>query len=478
MSERRNPQRDLFETPFPICSPVSDDSFYARMGRLCRQVGADYGSSVLHDANQGTLTVPLSVIGGASILQCFDDVSDQEAANRVRFDLRWKLALQLPLDCKGFHYTFFPRYRSRLAKHGAERYAFDRMIRLAIEHGLLIGGTEQALNSIPPNRAAAIEDTCRLLHHAVPNLLLAMDESASRRRQVPKELNLDRYLNKKTLERDGPETGLAKKHLQELFTDAQRLLAEAKVTSVREDSPGQVAYALLNELVRQDIEKAPDDDHHQEILVILDVMMSEADCVEACRLIRQSMDIPVIILPTKRAASDAAIGLGSLDRMKADSYLSKPFEPVRLLARIASELHRSEMLSSSSAPQYHIGVGDIRLDPAELKLLLPGGKVVKLTPIESRLLYTLMRNAGKLVARDLLFSSVWGPEYDRSSNTLSVYIRRLRAKLEDDPRHPKHLITVRGKGYRFEHHQQSPANTPAGGSQMAESMSLSPTIEG
>jgi len=181
-------------------------------------------------------------------------------------------------------------------------------------------------------------------------------------------------------------------------------------------------------------------------LVILDVMMPQIDGLEVCRRIRQTMDVPIIMLSAKGETADKVTGL----KMGADDYLAKPFEPAELLARVKAVLRRTEAFSAFDDSQSRVAVGDIRLDPVGNKVFLPNGKVVELTPIEFRLLHVLMRNAGRVLTHDYLLSSAWGYEYEGYSNQIAVYIRRLRTKLEDDPSNPKYLVTVRGMGYRFE----------------------------
>ena len=181
-------------------------------------------------------------------------------------------------------------------------------------------------------------------------------------------------------------------------------------------------------------------------LVILDVMMPHIDGLEVCRRIRQTMDVPIIMLSAKGETADKVTGL----KMGADDYLAKPFEPAELLARVKAVLRRTEAFSAFDDSQSRVAVGDIRLDPVGNKVFLSDNRVVELTPIEFRLLHVLMRNAGRVLTHDYLLSTAWGYEYEGYSNQIAVYIRRLRTKLEDDPSNPKYIVTVRGMGYRFE----------------------------
>ena len=181
-------------------------------------------------------------------------------------------------------------------------------------------------------------------------------------------------------------------------------------------------------------------------LVILDVMMPHIDGLEVCRRIRQTMDVPIIMLSAKGETADKVTGL----KMGADDYLAKPFEPAELLARVKAVLRRTEAFSAFDDSQSRVAVGEIRLDPVGNKVFLSDSRVVELTPIEFRLLHVLMRNAGRVLTHDYLLSTAWGYEYEGYSNQIAVYVRRLRTKLEDDPSNPKYIVTVRGMGYRFE----------------------------
>jgi len=186
------------------------------------------------------------------------------------------------------------------------------------------------------------------------------------------------------------------------------------------------------------------DSQHPD-LVILDVMMPQIDGFEVCRRIRQTMDVPIIILSAKGETADKVLGL----ELGADDYLPKPFEPSELLARVKAVLRRSE-ISTFDDPNAAVSVSGLRLDPVGNRVILEDGRAVDLTPIEFRLLHCLMRNAGRTLSHDYLLSHAWGYDYDGYSNQIAVYIRRLRSKIEEDPANPKYITTVRGLGYRFE----------------------------
>lgn len=180
-------------------------------------------------------------------------------------------------------------------------------------------------------------------------------------------------------------------------------------------------------------------------LVILDVMMPHLDGFEVCRRIRQKQDVPIIFLSAKGEIVDKVTGL----ELGADDYLAKPFEPAELLARVKAVTRRAEAVAGEDA-QALLTVGDLSLDPLTNRAIFADGRTINLTPIEFRLLHCLMRNAGRILSNDLLMTTVWGYDYEGYSNQIAVYIRRLRMKIEEDPNHPKLLITARGLGYKFE----------------------------
>jgi DNA-binding response OmpR family regulator len=187
------------------------------------------------------------------------------------------------------------------------------------------------------------------------------------------------------------------------------------------------------------VEREPPD------LVILDVMMPHMDGFEVCRRIRQKMDVPIIFLSAKGETADKVSGL----QLGADDYLAKPFEPAELLARVKAVLRRVEAFGGEDT-QSRLTVGEITLEPVSNRIIFADGRKAELTPIEFRLLYCLMRNAGRILSHDLLMNAVWGYDYEGYSNQIAVYMHRLRTKIEHDPDHPRYLTTVRGVGYRFE----------------------------
>lgn len=185
-------------------------------------------------------------------------------------------------------------------------------------------------------------------------------------------------------------------------------------------------------------------EQHNPDLILLDVMMPKTDGFEVCRQIRRNSDIPIIFLSARHQLQDRVMGL----QIGGDDYLVKPFEPSELLARVEAVLRRrnADVLNTST----RLSQGNITLDPVEHKVLFTDGRFVELTPLEFRLLYYLMKNSGRILNVTQILSKVWGYDHEGESNLVAVYIRRLRTKVEEDPDHPRHVITVRNLGYKFE----------------------------
>jgi two-component system KDP operon response regulator KdpE len=179
-------------------------------------------------------------------------------------------------------------------------------------------------------------------------------------------------------------------------------------------------------------------------LLILDVMMPRMDGLEVARRVRGESRVPIIVLTALDAESDkvAALDLG------ADDYLTKPFGVEELLARVRAALRRSQW-----APQSATGPGTRRFGALEVDLdghtVRRGGEEVHLTPTEFALLAQLVSNPGKVMTHRMLLQRVWGSQYGEEAEYLRVFIGRLRRKLEDDPAHPKYLLTEPGVGYKF-----------------------------
>lgn len=210
-----------------------------------------------------------------------------------------------------------------------------------------------------------------------------------------------------------------------------------------EDEGYEVLIGSSAEAASEILENPPNPIH----LMLLDVMMPQVDGFGLCTRIRRQGDgIPIIFLSARGEPTDRAEGL----RMGADDYVVKPFDPGELLARIAAVLRRSKSVAAMSESAPVLRLGDVELDPGRLKVRVTDGHHSDLTPTETKLLHCLMRNSGRVLTRDVLINQVWDYDYDGNNNTVDVYIRRLRQKVEPNPNDPTYIRTVRGVGYVFQ----------------------------
>jgi two-component system alkaline phosphatase synthesis response regulator PhoP len=178
-------------------------------------------------------------------------------------------------------------------------------------------------------------------------------------------------------------------------------------------------------------------------LVILDIMLPRKTGFDVCRELRQKgIDVAILMLTAKTQVVDRVVGL----KLGADDYLTKPFDPAELLARVEALLRRVQKENRIPVQSFHFG--DIEID-FERALLLKGGLPVTLASKELQLLRYLVDNRGRVVPREELLQNVWEYSSDVSSRTIDVHVAWLRQKLEDNPQNPKHIHTIRGKGYRF-----------------------------
>ncbi len=190
-------------------------------------------------------------------------------------------------------------------------------------------------------------------------------------------------------------------------------------------------------------------------VVLLDVGLPRLDGFEVLRRIRRVSDTPVLMLTARGEELDKVRGL----EIGADDYVTKPFSPLELLARIKAVLRRAELPPPIRAtPSLTVGDLAINFDAHEV---LKHGEPVSLTATEYRLLFQLVRNAGHVLPRETLLARVWGDEYRDQLDYLKVYVSRLRAKIEDDPDRPRYILTERGLGYRFARNPPAAARPPA-----------------
>ena len=183
----------------------------------------------------------------------------------------------------------------------------------------------------------------------------------------------------------------------------------------------------------------------QPVLVLLDVMMPGMDGIQAMGRIREESNVPVILLTAKSEDTDKVLGLN----LGADDYVTKPFNPVELLARVRSQLRRYMQLGGGEPKPSTITIGGVSLDDASKAVTLDG-EPVSLTPREYDILKLLMSHPGQVFSPRDIYRQVWGEAPYGAENAVAVHIRHLREKLEFDPAEPRYIKVIWGQGYRFE----------------------------
>jgi DNA-binding response OmpR family regulator len=181
----------------------------------------------------------------------------------------------------------------------------------------------------------------------------------------------------------------------------------------------------------------------QPDLIILDIMLPYVDGLEVCRQLRRASAVPIIMLTAKGGELERVVGL----EIGADDYVTKPFSPRELVARVRAILRRT----AGDASPAHLGPlrgGGLTLDPATHEVTLDG-RSVDLTAKEFELLRLLLSHPNRVFTRDFLLEHIWGYDYYGSTRTVDMHISRLREKIEDDPASPTYIVTVRGVGYKF-----------------------------
>lgn len=180
-------------------------------------------------------------------------------------------------------------------------------------------------------------------------------------------------------------------------------------------------------------------------LVLMDIMMPEMDGIRAMAKIREISNVPIILLTAKGEDADKVLGL----TVGADDYVTKPFQPVELLARVKSQLRRYMMLGGSVPKSESLSIGGIELDDKAKEVTLDGEKV-PLTPTEFDILKLFMQHPGEVFSPAKIYSEVWKDNPYGTENTVAVHIRHLREKLEINPAEPRYLKVVWGHGYKLE----------------------------
>ena len=222
------------------------------------------------------------------------------------------------------------------------------------------------------------------------------------------------------------------------------------------DDDKEIVEAIEIYLMQEgyEVEKAYDGEEAVKLLqkeevdlLIIDVMMPKLDGIRATLKIRESNNMPIIILSAKSEDTDKILGLN----VGADDYVTKPFNPLELVARVKSQLRRYTQLGSTanivSKAVYTVGGLSINDD---LKEVTVDGEVVKLTPIEYNILLLLVKNQGKVFSIDQIYENIWNENAIGVDNTVAVHIRHIREKIEINPKEPRYLKVVWGVGYKIE----------------------------
>ncbi|MDP4147175.1 MAG: response regulator transcription factor [Bacillota bacterium] len=181
-------------------------------------------------------------------------------------------------------------------------------------------------------------------------------------------------------------------------------------------------------------------------LIILDVMMPQMDGIRACIKIREEKDIPIIMLSAKSEDVDKILGLNN----GADDYVTKPFNPLELMARVKSQLRRLKRLNKQDEPDNdQIIINGLSINTITREVSVDG-RQVRLTPIEFSILELLARNKGRVMSIENIYTNVWNEPFYNSDNTVAVHIRNIREKIEINPREPKYIKVIWGVGYKIE----------------------------
>lgn len=273
MQGRRNPQHSLWEAQaWPHAVPR--DSFFGRMSAICDQLFRDDDLADMYCPDNGRPSWPPSLMSGITLLQFFTDVSDEEAIDRLRFDLRWKVALNLPLDFEPPDSSTLCVFRRRLLEHGRERYAFDRLVQVGRAAGFIPDKVTLLMDTTPQRGAGAVQDTYTLIRKGIRKVLKAAGYTAGqKRRQLAS--NLAAYLEsdrKAAIDWADPQARAA--HLKVLVQDAEAVLALVQETS---DPEVRTAAWLLTKVLGDDVESDEGGDPRIAHGVAPDRMVSMTD---------------------------------------------------------------------------------------------------------------------------------------------------------------------------------------------------------
>ena len=221
-----------------------------------------------------------------------------------------------------------------------------------------------------------------------------------------------------------------------------------RILTVEDDERIRTAVKLALEDEGWDVEEAVDGEEalesfnrHPADVVLIDIMLPGIDGFDVCRSIRRVSDVPIVMVTARVDTHDVVAGLEA----GADDYLTKPFAPKELSARIRALLRRARSANPATA---HLQFDDLEIVPDE-GTVTRDGEPVHLTKTEFRLLVELAASPGRVFSREVLLERVWGYGYFGDGRLVDVHIRRLRTKIETDPANPRHVVTVRGLGYKL-----------------------------
>jgi two-component system response regulator RegX3 len=226
------------------------------------------------------------------------------------------------------------------------------------------------------------------------------------------------------------------------------LLVEDEESFVDALTVGLKREGFRVEVARDGLEALNRFDLVQPDVVLLDVMLPKMSGIDVCRQLRKRTQVPIIMVTAKGAEIDTVVGL----EVGADDYITKPYRMRELVARMRAVMRRVSTERGSTPAEIDgsvLEVGDVSLDPDE-HVVRVRGELVQMPLKEFELLHLLLANVGRVLARETLIDRVWGTDYVGDTKTLDVHIKRLRAKIEDEPSDPKRIVTIRGLGYKFE----------------------------
>ena len=225
------------------------------------------------------------------------------------------------------------------------------------------------------------------------------------------------------------------------------LLVEDEESFVEALTVGLKREGFRVEVARDGLEALAKFDSTQPDVILLDVMLPKMSGIDVCRQLRKRTQVPIIMVTAKGAEIDTVVGL----EVGADDYITKPYRMRELVARMRAVLRRvpGDGARAEAVTEGSLVVGDVSLDPDE-HLVVVCGESVAMPLKEFELLHILLANAGRVLPREMLIDRVWGLDYVGDTKTLDVHVKRLRAKIEDDPSNPVRIVTIRGLGYKYE----------------------------